>query len=262
MAQTANSLIAAPSMSESLRFGRPIARLVIENEVQLDATSLISSLEGYEADIVILRYPNRAANLFSHLMGLVSHEPLFADCLMYWECALPGTGSPLEVSDDLDVRLANVGELGELVRPVFAQYPNHYAANPLFESAAVLEGYVEWVTALVASEQAQCLVLTDRKGDRVGFAVVDLGVAVPDIRLAGIDPAHRGRGRYRELIAASMNLVLTKGYDRIAISTQAHNVAVMSTWARLGWTPMRVLTTVHMVRKGLLPQSDSARKVK
>ena len=45
------------------------------------------------------------------------------------------------------------------------------------------------------------------------------------------------------------------GKDRASISTQSHNVMVMSTFARLGWISVKSMLTVQLVRRSLLPAS-------
>jgi GNAT superfamily N-acetyltransferase len=246
-----DSLIPQDSLSESNRFGLAVARLTVDHPEGFDIGRLTPSLVESGADVVIVRYPNQAVELFSQLLGLEDYVAIFADCLMYWNRELTSANFGT-VSDDLRVTYANAQQVGELVRPVFSQYPSHYAANPLFDPAAVLEGYVEWVSNLVEGEQATCLVLLDEHDDYAGFAVTDFSEATPDIRFGGISPSHRSRGIYRELIVASMELARQNGRNDITISTQAHNVKVMSTWARLGWTPRSATTTVHLVRRTLL----------
>ena len=141
--------------------------------------------------------------------------------------------------------------LASLVRDVFAHYPNHYAANPLLSDELSLDGYVEW--ALRTSERTGYLVLRD--DDDVGFAVIDWSVEVPDVRLAGVVPAHQGAGRYRDVVAGMMERAVDAGRSGLEISTQVGNIAPQRTWAGLGWRPTRAYDTTHLVRAELLEPS-------
>ena len=226
--------------------------MTITDDASPDVGDLATAVQDSEADVVILRYPSRAVDLFSGLMALPGHEPLFADSLMYWECDLTGAEGLPPISPGLSVVKVPPGDVAPMVRSVFAHYPNHYAANPLFEESAALDGYVEWATTLLGQGNTVCLALTEDAAIRAAFAVIDFTSSVPDIRLAGVHPEHAGRGRYRDLIAAAMCEAEGEGSERIAISTQVHNVAVMSTWAKLGWKPVSSCTTVHLVRRRLL----------
>jgi hypothetical protein len=240
-----------PSAPESARFGRPIGRLTIPQTEEPDARRIREAAATSGADIIILRYPSRAAGLFSELTTMADYEPIYADSLLYWESVLNSADIP-GIAGELTTAVARPDEVGDLVRPIFSHYPSHYAANPLLDPEAALEGYVEWVTGLVATGQAVCLVLLDTASQCAGFAVIDFETATPDIRFGGISPHHRGRAYYKDLIVASMRLVADRGQSRLSISTQVHNTTVMSTWARLGWTPVKSVTTVHLVRRGLL----------
>ena len=151
-------------------------------------------------------------------------------------------------------RLGQAHEAEELVRPIFLDYPSHYTANPLFEPSAALDGYVEWVTKLVADGHAECLIFENDSGETVGFTVVDFSGSIADIRFGGISPTHRGQRHYDTIIAGSLELAAQRGFTDIKVSTQAHNHAVIRTWARQGWAPFESWTTVHMVRAGLLSQ--------
>ena len=241
-----------PSPSESVRFERPIARLTIDAGTVADHDEIVHALEAFPADVVILRYPSSSVDLYHHLMKLRSHEPLLADCLLYWECDLKNWSPDGDIAGGLHTNTAAAPAVGAIVRPVFDRYSNHYAANPLFDPHDALEGYVEWVTTLVEGGSATCLTTHDADDSFVGFAVIDFGVETPDIRLAGISPSHRGRGHYRDLIEATMNLAANAGHDRLAISTQAHNTTVMRTWAALGWAPVNSFTTIHLIKRGLI----------
>jgi hypothetical protein len=88
-------------------------------------------------------------------------------------------------------------------------------------------------------------------GAEVGFGIIDWSPEVPDVRLAGILPDFRGRGRYREMVGVLM-VEAAERAGCLRISTQVHNLPPMRTWARLGWKPFETLSTIHLVRRPLL----------
>ncbi len=240
------------SQSESDRFGRPVARLSLVDPTVNTATELERAADSTGADIVILRYPGVAAELFAGLTRFENYEPVYADTLLYWRWRDSEQQTLPPLVHGVAAVSSDAREIADLVRAVFADYSNHYAANPLISPESALEGYVEWVTDLVASESAICLTLKNPGSANAGFAVIDYASDPPDIRLAGIVPAQRGQGCYRLLMTEAMRHARDTGSTELMISTQAHNVAVMSAWARLGWTPSSAATTVHLVRRGLL----------
>lgn len=246
-----NPVVINPSPSESARFGLSVGRLIL-TELD-DHPSVVDAVSSSELDVVILRYPHADARLFAELMKADGRAAIFADCLMYWRRSLSSDAPPAELPAGVSFHLGDAADVDSLVRPIFSSYPSHYSANPLFDPGHALEGYVEWVTGLVASGAAECLVFSAEDSvEPVGFTIVDVTNDSPDIRFGGISPAHRGHGHYDTIINGSMNLVRDRGFDNIKISTQAHNLAVIKTWARQGWAPFESWTTVHLVRADLL----------
>ncbi len=240
------------SPSESARFGLHVGRLVISSGQRVDSAAIDRAVTSAELDVIVLRYPAVEVQLFAELSALSGFETLYADTLLHWEWRHVPGHTPHPVGASLRLTTVSADRVGDIVRTVFADYPNHYAANPLLGRAAALDGYVEWATTSVSSGDAIAHLLIDADGGSVGFAVVDRSAALPDVLLAGIEPAHRGRGRYGDLIRAVMHAEVGAGSTGLTISTQAHHVTVMAAWARLGWLPLRAVTTVHLVRRGLL----------
>jgi GNAT superfamily N-acetyltransferase len=242
------------SPAESARFGLRVGRLLLAGAGPVDARAIGDAVAAADLDLVVLRYPATAVDVFAKLQGLSDIDVLYADTLMYWEWHHDADRLIAAIGDDLRLVHLAMAHLGDAVRDVFADYPNHYAANPLLDRDAAREGYVEWATTAVASGGAIANALVDADGTLVGFGVVDRTGPIADILLAGIHPTHRGRGNYSRLMAALMRNEVERGGVALAISTQAHHTVVMSTWARLGWVPTRTVTTVHLVRRGLLTE--------
>lgn len=236
------------SLSESNRFGYSVGRIVVG--VEDSSYELLEVISKSDHDVIILRYPNSETTLFAELQNSPTHFPIFADCLLYWECDV--SQSELEHVDHATYRSSHANDqIRELVTTTFRTYQSHYRANPLFEEALALEGYVEWVSDLLDNDLATLLVTKSPEGNVAGWAVIQMNKDHPDVALAGVVPDQRGRGFYKPLISAVMLFVKNSGHTKVCISTQAHNVLVMSTWAKLGWLPTAVVTTVHMVKRNL-----------
>jgi hypothetical protein len=243
-------MVITDSLLESRRFGLRIGRCEIEpTSDRVDTEQIREGLSHY--DVVILRYPARLEKPFSELMSFINHRPLYADTLMYWKTRLPALAPSPSRSGDHGIRLADLEELSSLVLPVFKDYPSHYTANPLFNPADVLDGYVEWVTKLVDSGNAVCLVIETPSDSAAAFAVMTID-DFPDIKFGGIAERSRGTGLYRVLIEECMRYAQGLERSEIMISTQAHNLPVMSSWSTLGFKPFKAVTTVHLVRNELI----------
>ncbi len=235
-----------PSDVESDRFGCAIGRATI-SEVP-SAAEVNGACTGF--DVVVVLASTTLDQLPAALARVDGWTAFTADHLFYWRW------DP-ERFDDAAAGLISVTEtttadgLGPLVRSVFDGYGNHYVANPILDSARVVDGYVEWVENLTRNGSATCFVSSDGETS-TGFAVVDWSVDLPDIRLAGVTPAHQGRGWYAGLLSQCMSAALDRGRDGLQISTQSRNVQVMRSWARLGLIPFESLATLHLVRDQLL----------
>lgn len=236
----------APSSVESARFGCAIGRASIAEVPSADEVR--RACVGF--DVVVVRAPATLDQLPAMLACVDGWTSFTADHLLYWRwnparfdrsVVAPGSVSEVHRPDDLE----------SLVRSVFTGYGNHYVANPILDSARVVDGYVEWVETLVSDGSASTFVSFD-DGQAAGFAVVDWSVEVPDVRLAGVVPDHQGRGWYAGLLVQCMRASIDRERDGLQISTQSRNVQVMRSWARIGLVPVDSQATLHLVRDQLL----------
>ena len=238
----------AASDVESGRFGCVIGRASISEVPSADEVR--GACAGF--DVVIVRAPATLDQLPAALARVDGWTAFTADHLLYWRWAPERFDAAAPVSASVSASETTApDDLDALVRSVFDGYGNHYVANPILDSARVVDGYVEWVENLVRDGSASCFVAFEG-AERAGFAVVDWSVDVPDVRLAGMVPAHQGRGRYAVLLAECMRASLDRRREGLQISTQSHNVAVLRSWARLGLVPFDSQATLHLVRDQLL----------
>jgi GNAT superfamily N-acetyltransferase len=241
-------VVVSESRVESDRFGLRIGRVQVESDVDVD--ELESACARH--DVVILRCAADQVDLPFRLLGLRDFRAFTADHLSIWRWEV-GEPRHVDLPDGWSVGSSADADVVEaVVRDAFADYRNHYRANPLFDADAALDGYVEWARSLMRRSDDACAVLCEPTGDAVGVALTDWDDAVPDIKLAGLRSRAQGQGRYGALLAHVMQLARHRGRPALTISTQSHNVNVMRSWSRLGFVPVDTLATVHLVRRALL----------
>jgi hypothetical protein len=238
----------AISELESARFGYRVSRLDLALGQGGD---LVAAVRESGFDVVIVRARADDFSLPARLASVPAYRAIAADSLIWWGWRDDGSVlAPLK-SGHMARPVEGHVELEHMVREVFADYRNHYSANPLFGSGEALDGYCEWARLLFDSGDARCTVLSDDAGP-AGFGLVDLSSEIPNIRLAGIVPRARRGGRYHALMTALMLLCRAAGASEMRISTQSNNTRVMRAWARLGWLPRETFVTTHLVREDLL----------
>ena len=247
------------SEAETRRFGLSCARLQIADDPRAAAAlpTVLDVLGAADADLVVVRYPQRLVTWSAHLMGS-GRDLVHADTLSYWRLAVGSGRGDTAAGLVSGVESAPDGtEVQHFVGRVFADYANHYAADPLLDADAALAGYQEWATRS-ASTAGAVTVRDQASGELVALATIRTGDDHVEIELAGVQPAHQGRGVYAVLLAACERLADSAGAPHVVISTQAHNVGVQRAWARYGFEPVAAFTTVHALRRGLLSARMSA----
>jgi RimJ/RimL family protein N-acetyltransferase len=258
LAGTAGFTLAA-SDSETARFGRGVARLVVDDPARLGG--LAEALDACPADVVVARWPGEALSVPARLCR-PGRDVLAAGAIVYWGVPT-GSGRRPAADGGLTAETVTAGDPGaaalaalvdELVADSFAGYGNHYVADPLLDRAAAAAGYQEWARRSL-TDGGHAVVVLRAGGDAVGLATCALsgGAEHLEILLAGMASRVQGRGLYGHLLAAVEDLAAGLGARRLVISTQTHNTRVQRAWARYGLEPFAVYETAHLVRRGLLP---------
>ena len=241
-------VVVGSSDVESARFGLRVGRTRVGTDI--DPRALERAAAGF--DVVIVRHRAVDVDIPFRLLALRELQAFTADhlCIWRWEASTP---EPVALPFGWEIRTGREpATIDAIVRDAFADYPNHYRANPLFDPAAALDGYVEWAHTLAAASDDACVLMFDATGSAVGVALIDWDEEIPDIRLAGIGSRVQGQGRYGALVSHVMQLAVDRSRTALTISTQSHNVNVMRAWSRLGFLPVDTLATVHLVRRDLL----------
>jgi hypothetical protein len=253
-----DDIVAEASPVESDRFGVSLARVTVGRRATDGAETwrrLALACERPE-DVLVVRRPSSLVGC-SAVLAATGRVVLPADTLTYWDTAAADLAEQPVVPDAPRVTRADQVDPGELhaaVADVFADYVNHYAANPLLDRALALEGYVDWVARTLHAQPDAGAVLVE--GDRVlGFGTWTVGPSGDhcEFLLGGMRAEARGRGWYALLLVETARAALTAGAPTVVISTQGANVGVQRAWARLGLRPRADFTTAHLVRAGLLP---------
>ena len=241
----------AASPWDSRRFGTSVARLTVGHGTTW-SPGLVEEVRaalGGDDQVLVVRHPPELTGL-SEVLAESRRRLLPADALVYWETsAVPlSTSAPTARGLTVTRGIGTAAELDQTVRATFADYPNHYAVNPLFPPEDVLAGYVEW--ALRAAGADDVAVLRDGEGV-AGFATwsVEQALGHVEIELAGLVPRARGCGAYGQLLAEVGRVAHEAGIATVMISTQAGNVRVQRAWHRAGLAPMAVFTTLHAVSR-------------
>lgn len=237
-------LTAAPL--ESARFGLRTYRAALE---RVDTPALLAALIANGADLAILRVPPAEAPAI-HALEASGLATLHADTLVTHRCDLQRV-APAEVrTEGFTIDAAGAADrdaITDLVRRVFADYPNHYTANPLLARADVLDGYCEWaISHLGHPRRVTWVARVDGRIAALACSAFDPATRHCEGVLHGVLPEFAQRGIYTALIRYTQQHFRAEGYRALSIKTQARNLAVQRVWAREGFVLDQVQATVHV----------------
>lgn len=237
------------SETESRRFGLRIARGVVTREDPCGQVR--DDIARLRPDVAIFRCDAGDTAQIGPLAdaGLV---PRHADTLVYYRISLDAPRIAPASGADTVIEQAVAGDseaLETVVRRGFANYRNHYHANPLLPAPAILDGYVEWALdyAIRASDGKETWVC--RMGGVVrSFATCKLAADRSEIEIVlnATDPAWSGRGLYSSLLRFLIAHYSQTGFASLVISTQVWNYDVQRVWSRAGLVLDRAYDTYHV----------------
>lgn len=235
----------AESPLESARFGRRVRRYELLGD---DATALLASLRTEPPDLAIVRIPTRRAELATDLSAL-GGQFVLGDCRVIFRRdnrAAGRPGGPRNAA--LRLRAADMGDaslLDSLVERIFAGYRTHYVSNPRLAHFPVTDAYKEWTRAHIGTGERRCLV-AELDGETCAFTTVHVTPEVGEVVLNGVLPAFRGRGVYRELLRATIDVFIDAGAPATAIATQIDNRAVQRVWVTEDFALVHSEYTIHL----------------
>jgi ribosomal protein S18 acetylase RimI-like enzyme len=232
---------------DSQRFGLEIYRGHIR---PMDVAFLWDDIAQSGLDIGIFRLPAHAISAMKAYTGPRS-QLIHADTLVYYEANLDKTQAAVLRNTPSMYREANWAdqtELIDLVFRAFANYENHYHANPAFSHTDVLAGYGEWaVSHLNDVKQCRTWVATDPDG-LIGFMCCSFNTekGEAEIVLNGVSPEHARKGVYSDLLNLAKQHFAGMGLERIRVSTQIGNYAVQRAWTNEGFRLVEAFDTWHV----------------
>lgn len=236
------------SIADSRRFGLAVFR------GNLDAltppATIATEIEELRPDVVIFRCPAGEMKTVQHLLAL-SHIPIHADTLVYYSRQLGQTPAGLSAPGVAFERATSLDlvSISKVARRAFRNYRSHYHANPLFDTALVLDGYVEWaIDYLATTHDGRETWVIRNKGETVGFATcaLDRIASSIEIVLNAVDPSAQGSGLYGGLLRAMIQHYGAEGFRYLTISTQVWNYVVQRAWSRAGFLISSAHDTWHV----------------
>lgn len=241
-----------PSGLESVASGLSVGRLINWPTGAMDGRAVRRAILESRHDLVVVRSACDDVLLGAQLQcdELVCWQ---ADTLIYFEIptsketeAGPGSLATCDMGDAQAV--------DQLVRAAFADYRNHWAANPALSRMSVTDAYADWMTSSLNDRDRAVLRYSTKEGETAGICLVDDGdEGFEEILLAGVVPGQRRQGAYQSMLRHVIARAGSLGKESVVISTQASNIAVMRAWARVGMLPTISLNTVHVMKRGSFP---------
>ena len=233
--------------AESRRFGRKVRRYVLAGP---DAGPMADAIASDKVDLAIVRIPTDQLGVVNDLSNRFD-SVLLADCLVVYTRENVRSGVPDPPRNGHWILQAATVDDGQLLdsmtEQVFANYSNHYSANPDLHGFKLGDAYKEWVGSHVTESGRGCFIARI-SGTPVGFATVRLGEDEGEGVLYGVLPEHQGRGVYRDLIRSTVREFMERGYVRTLVSTQVDNRAVQRVWASERFSLTHSYFTIHINR--------------
>jgi ribosomal protein S18 acetylase RimI-like enzyme len=236
------------STLESHRFSLNICRLIVAFDDQASDAELAQLCHASSSDLLIVRASASRYSLANALSNISSRRTIHADTLLYFQKSLKDTSpSPQPHSMGL-LQTSEHTAFQQLVRNVFPNYANHYSANPMFDQALCLDGYVEWASSLVNNDTGHVFVSRTPAGQLASFIAIQGEGNTAEIALNGTAPGSQGFGIYSDLLTYACAELGAMGFSEINTSTQSSNDKVIRTWIRNGFNYVTAINTYHVVR--------------
>lgn len=235
------------SEAESNRFNANIYRGYLD---YVPVKDLAAFIRDENIDFIFFRIKSEKLNEVNNLNQL-PFPFLIADTLLYYSCNIIQAKKRDLRNKDMIFKKADLGDktiLNSLVDNIFAEYKNHYLANPFLEKNKIIEGYKEWVNSYLDDDKSKEVVLVKKNNKAIAFASCsckeDDGIC--EIVLNGVLPQYTGRGIYTDLIRYLKSYFQERRYKTIRVSTQSHNHIVQKVWVKENYYLSESYNTVHI----------------
>ena len=247
------SLVLQESESETRRFGFTVTRATVPLGNAASDDDVVAAVKSSASDLVIVRFDERRKELGVLLQRIEGVECIHADTLVYYEWNLRRLQAAAAGEKNLAIELSkSFGDVAGVLRESFKNYRNHYSANPRLAASVTVTAYEEWASNLLRNETSRAFVARDEtSGEVTGFVLLSLAETdrIAEVALNAVRPAAQRGGVYSALMRAAAEYLVGLGtIDRLYISTQSENLAVIAAWQKLGLKPFLSLETHHVMR--------------
>lgn len=240
------------SAVESQRFGLNIGRLLVPFESPMSDTEIAALCSKSAFKLVFVRAHSSRNLLAESLSSLPTHRSLHADTLLYFVRPL----NALNKAPVANPAISSMGTLKEselqsfleLVHETFASYINHYSANSLLPKNLALDGYVEWASTLLNSDQGHIFVARDNQEQLLSFIAIQSEGKTSEIILNGTRPSAQGLGIYPTLLCFVCSELSNLGFHELVTSTQSSNSNVIKVWIDSGFNYLAAINTFHVIK--------------
>ena len=241
------------SESETRRFGFTVTRATVPIGDVASDDDVVTAVTSSASDLMIVRFDERRKALGQLLRRIPGVECIHADTLVYYEWNLRRLQSPAANRWNLTImQTRSLNDIAGVLRESFKDYRNHYSANPRLAASVTVTAYEEWASNLLRNETSRAFVARDEtSGEVTGFVLLSLAETdrIAEVALNAVRPAAQRGGVYSALMRAAAEYLVGLGtIDRLYISTQSENLAVIAAWQKLGLKPFLSLETHHVMR--------------
>lgn len=241
------------SESEARRFGFSVVRATVPlNDTDSDGDVAVA-VQSARSELVIVRFDERRKELGRLLQEIGDAECIHADTLVYYvwnlhRLVLTPRPSSLKISQS-----TSFADVAGVLQESFKDYRNHYSANPRIATSVTVAAYEEWAKSLIQSDTSRAFIARKpSNGEVVGFVLLALAEdeRMAEVALNAVHPDAQRGGVYSALMLAAAEYLVTLGsVERLFISTQRENQAVIAAWQKLGLEPFLTLETYHVMRR-------------
>jgi len=242
------------SESEARRFGFSVVRATVPLNDTVSDEDVAVAVQAAKSELVIVRFDERRKELGRLLQEIGDAECIHADTLVYyvWNLYRLGRLTPRPSSLKISQSTSFADVVGVL-RESFKDYRNHYSANPRIATSVTVAAYEEWAKGLMQSDTSRAFIVREQSnGEVVGFVLLTLAQdeRMAEVALNAVQSNAQRGGVYSALMLAAAEYLVTLGsVERLFISTQRENQAVIAAWQKLGLEPFLTLETYHVMRR-------------